>query len=327
MIYKLKKNQIYASEIAEFLNLPHCGEDFIVDEPRSLSNLKPHCVSFLFDIKYFAGMDKTVHPILLIAPPEIYSGIEDESDDILVGKYLYEPSAMIFSKNPKVDFIKVMNEFFTEEYPHKIHVTSVIECQPENLGSNLNIGPHSCIGPNVKIGKNTYIGANVSIAGDVIIGKDCVIKDGAVIGSESFSFWYDENRVPIHFPQIGRIIIGNSVWIGANSTVERQALGETVIHDQVKIDDLVQIGHGSIIGEGSQIAAHCVIFGSAKIGKQAWIAPGALIRESVKVGERALVGMGSVVIKDVPDHVIVAGNPAHELKQRNFKEGMYGWTD
>jgi UDP-3-O-[3-hydroxymyristoyl] glucosamine N-acyltransferase len=310
-MYRIKQNQVYASEIAEFLNTELSGEDFIVTEPCSVIDAKPNALTFIFN-KQFLDRRKDVRPLLVICPPDL------RSEQL--------PFSVIFSKNPKVDFIKVINEFFIEKLPHKIHPTAVIE-KGARIGENVGIGSHSFIGPDVRIGKDTLIGCNVVITGTVSIGKNCVIKDNATIGSEAFSFWYDESGVPIHFPQVGKIVIGDYVWIGSNSTVERQALGETVIENHVKVDDLVQIGHGAVIGEKSQVCAASVVCGSVRVGKHSWIAPNATIREGLTVGERSLVGIGSVVIRDVPDHTIVAGNPAKPLEKRNFPEGLYGWTD
>jgi UDP-3-O-[3-hydroxymyristoyl] glucosamine N-acyltransferase len=307
----MKQNQVYASEIAEFLNAELSGDDFTVREPCSVTNLKKDALTFIYNKKYM-NLDTQVRPILVICPLE------------LRGESL--AYSAIFTSNPKVSFIKVINEFFVEKLPHRIHPTAVIE-PGAKIGENVGIGAHAFIGSEVEIRKDTLIGCNVVMTGDVRVGRNCVIKDNATIGSESFSFWYDEEDTPIHFPQIGKIIIGDYVWIGSNSTVERQALGETVIEDHVKIDDLVQIGHGSVIGERSQVTAASVICGSARLGKHCWIAPNATVREGIQIGDRALVGMGSVVIRDVPEHTIVAGNPAKEIKSRNFQEGMYGWTD
>jgi UDP-3-O-[3-hydroxymyristoyl] glucosamine N-acyltransferase LpxD len=238
-MFRIKSNQVYASEIAEFLNNELQGEDFIVEEPCSIQHPKSNAVTFIFAEQYLKA-EINIKPLLVICPLDL--------------REVNLPCSIIFSKNPKVDFIKVINEFFIERLPHRIHPSAIIE-KNAKIGQNVGIGAHSYLGPDVNIGKDTYIGCNVVITGEVEIGRHCVIKDNATIGSEAFSFWYDESGVPIHFPQVGKIVIGDNVWVGSNSTVERQALGETVICDHVKIDDLVQIGHGAVIGEKSQICA------------------------------------------------------------------------
>jgi len=115
-------------------------------------------------------------------------------------------------------------------------------------------------------------------------------------------------------PHIGNVLIYDKVEIGNNTCIDRAVLGSTIIHENVKIDNLVHIAHGVVIQENSLIIAHAMIGGSAEIGKNVWIAPGALIINKGKVEDDSVVGMGAVVIKKVDKRAIVAGNPAKFLK-------------
>ena len=167
--------------------------------------------------------------------------------------------------------------------------------------------------------KELMMRSNDGDTGKVSIGRRCVIKANSTVGSEGFSFIFDKNKLE-HFPQIGGITIGDDVWIGANSTIERAALDDTVIEEGVKVDDLVQIGHNTRIGKFSQITAGAVICGRVVLGERCWVAPKACIDNAVVVGKNALIGMGAVVLKDVPEGMVVAGVPAKVLRKNGPKE-------
>ena len=301
-MFVLKKNQIYASEIAEFLNNRLYGEDFLVKGPCSLNWQKSESFTFATSSEYLKKISINIRPLLIICPIDL----KDEKISF----------SAIYSKNPRLDFVKTVQEFFTEEMSHKIHPKSIIESGAK-IGENVAIGAHSIIDPEVEIMENTFIGRNVVISGQIKIGKNCVIKDNATIGSEGFSFVYNETDIPIHLSQIGQIIIGNHVWIGSNSTIERPGLDATIIEDHVKIDDLVQIGHDCIIGEKTQITAGVILCSGVKVGKKCWLSPNVTIKDGVSIGDGALVGMGGVVIKDVLPHTVVAGNPARLLEKKS----------
>jgi UDP-3-O-[3-hydroxymyristoyl] glucosamine N-acyltransferase len=301
-MYILKPNKIYASEIAEFLNSKLIGKDFIVTEPSSIKNPKKNTVIYAKDAKMVPTNLKSV---LVICPKGKVS------------------APYIPSNNPRLDFIRIVSEFFVDEGKHIIDERAVIEMGAK-LGYNIGIGVNAYIGSEVSINDNTIIGKNVVISGKVDIGKNCVIKDNATIGSEGFGFEYDDDDIPQHFPQIGKIVIGNNVWIGSNSTVERPAMDETIIEDHVKIDDLVQIGHNCIVGKGSLITAGVILCGGVKIGKKCWISPNVTILQKTEVGDGALVGMGAVVIRNVKTLTVVAGNPARlirEIRKGREKDG------
>ena len=126
-------------------------------------------------------------------------------------------------------------------------------------------------------------------------------------------FERNELGEPVHFPHFGDVIVGNNVFIGSNTTVERATLGSTVIEDNVKIDDLVQVGHNSHIGEGSMITVGAIVCGGAELKPQSYLAPNVTVKEKVTMGYRGFAGIGAVVLKDVADNTVVAGVPAKEI--------------
>ena len=117
---------------------------------------------------------------------------------------------------------------------------------------------------------------------------------------------------------MGSIVIGKNVWIGSNCTIEKSQLEQTIIEDHVKIDDLVQIGHNSIIKKFSQITAGSVVCGRAQIGKGCWLAPNSVISDGCKIGDNCFVGTLSFVKTDFPKNSVLAGSPAKFLRKTNF---------
>jgi len=290
-MYRIKKFDVHASEIAEFLNKKLQGEDFVLKSPRSL--LTPASLDRL------PRLQQNGEKILLIA---------DKPLPELV------PAGYIASERPELDLAYVLREFFATLPIHRIHPTAVIS-EEASLGRNVMVGAHTVIGPEITIGDNTRIFNNVVLHGPISIGKSCVIKDGAVVGSEGWSFFKDEDGNLFHPPQLGRIIIADRVWIGANSTIERAMLDDTVIGTDVKIDDLVHIGGNSAIGSQSEITAGAVIASNVKIGVRVRIAPNAVLRENITVGDDVLIGQGAVVIESLAPGGVYVGSPARFLRK------------
>lgn len=165
------------------------------------------------------------------------------------------------------------------------------------------------------IGKNCYIGPHAVVKSCAALGDNVRIEAGAVIGNDGFGFVRDANGDWIRFPQIGRVIIGDGVEIGANTTIDRGALSDTLIARDVKINANVHIAHNVTIGEHTVITANVNISGSSKIGANVWVAPGAILRDHSIVEDSATVGMGAVVVKDIPRNEVWCGNPARRLRK------------
>ncbi len=191
--------------------------------------------------------------------------------------------------------------------------TNVVLGKGVEIGRNTIIGANSVIGSGVTIGRNAVIGPNVSIE-CAYLGNGVVIHAGARIGTEGFG-WLEQGRGNRKVPQLGRVIIQDKAEIGANSTIDRGALGDTVIGEGTKIDNLVQIGHNCRIGRYCLIAAHCGLAGST------------VLEDSVLMGGRAsstghlTVGAGSAILaigvatKDIPPGSKVGGFPAQDVRQ------------
>jgi len=180
------------------------------------------------------------------------------------------------------------------------------------IGEGAIIGAHSVIGEGCSIGNDVVIGRNVRLYPRVVIYHDCVVGDnliahsGVVIGSDGFGIAMDEGRW-IKIPQIGRVVIGNDVEIGANTTVDRGALGDTVIEDGVKLDNQIQIAHNVCIGAHTAIAACTGIAGSTTIGKNCQIGGCTGIVGHLQIADYVEISSFTLISKSISESGSYAG--------------------
>lgn len=215
--------------------------------------------------------------------------------------------------NPKEVFYSIMEQFFykMESYKSKdYYVSSQVK-----LGKYVIIGDGSRLIGDIKIGDGTVIGYGVSIIGKVDIGCDCIIKSGVIIGEEDIDFYYGNDGKRHVKKQYGSVKIGNSTIVGPNSVINRGALGNTIIGDNVIIDALCMISHNVRIGDNTVIITGCSLFGSVSIGANCYIST-SIIRNQVTIGDNVQIGMGSTVLKDLSDNVVAFGSPAEIVKQK-----------
>ena len=221
---------------------------------------------------------------------------------------------LIRVNNPKVALAEIGNHFFVEQPQVGIHPTAIIDPDAK-IGNNVAIGAYCVIGK-VIIGDDCVLDSNVRVYDDTVMGKGCIIKAGAVLGGAGFGFEIDDNGNKFRFPQIGGLIIGNQVEIGANTCVDRGALSNTEIGDYTKINNLCHIAHNNKIGKNVIITGCVNISGSNVIEDNVWIAPNASIRGYVHLGKGCVVGMGAVATKDIPAGETWVGNPAKKMEKK-----------
>jgi len=178
------------------------------------------------------------------------------------------------------------------------------------IADDVLLYPHVYVGDNVKIGNNTILYSGVKVYEDCEIGNHTIIHSGAVIGADGFGFAQQEDGDHFKVPQVGNVVIGNHVEIGANTCIDRATMGSTKIHDHVKLDNLIQVAHNCEIGEGTAFAAQCGISGSTKIGKRVILAGQVGVTGHLKIGDNVIVGAQSGVTHNIPDNVTVLGRPA-----------------
>jgi len=177
------------------------------------------------------------------------------------------------------------------------------------IGDDVILFPGVFVGDRVRIGKRTVLFPNVSVMHDCIIGNDVVIHAGCVIGADGFGFVRD-GATNVKIPQLGIVQIDDQVEIGANSCIDRAALGKTWVRSGVKMDNLVQIAHNVVIGEDTVIVAQAAIGGSVHIGRQVVIGGQVAIGDHVDISDRVMIGSQSGVPKSIPKGQVVSGTPA-----------------
>ena len=193
------------------------------------------------------------------------------------------------------------------------------------IGENVKILHNSCILDSVVVGNGTRIFPGVCIYKNCQIGSDCLIHSGARIGPDGFRFEHDvTNKIVRKMHHAGKVIIEDRVEIGANTAIDRATFedGATILSDDVKVDNLVHIGHNATIGARTTIAALSCIGGSDVIGEDVWIGIGATISNGVRIGDRARVLLNAVVAYDVAEDEIVSGFYAmpHRQWKRVYKK-------
>ncbi|MDR1173643.1 MAG: UDP-3-O-(3-hydroxymyristoyl)glucosamine N-acyltransferase [Puniceicoccales bacterium] len=176
------------------------------------------------------------------------------------------------------------------------------------IGRNTFIGAGTVLRPNVEIGENSCIEPNVTI-GFAIIGKKAYIKTGARIGQQGFGFHIGKNG-PFDVPQVGLVMIGEDTQIGANCTIDRGSVSDTIIGSHVRIDDMVHIAHNVNIGDFSIIAGQCGISGSVKIGKGCALGGQVGIAGHLVIGDRVTIAAQSGVMQNIESGKTVGGSPA-----------------
>ena len=300
---------------AEIKNSSNLSGELIGVEP--LSKAGPEHVSFIDNRRYLADFLTTAAGAIL-TPPDLVDQAPGGSA-LLVTKDPYKSYALIAQAYyPPADPDGVTSSGATIAPTAHIGAEAtiaqgVVVSENAVLGDSCEIGPNSVIGAGVEIGDNCRIGANVSLH-CCLIGAGVTIHAGVCIGQDGFGF---APGFPTHekVPQLGRVIIGNDVEIGANTTIDRGSGPDTVIGDGTKIDNLVQIGHNVIIGKGCLIVSQAGISGSCTIGDFVMIGGQVGIAGHLEVGDGAKIAAKSGVTKDIDAGETVAGFPA--IKSRD----------
>ncbi|MBC8101486.1 MAG: UDP-3-O-(3-hydroxymyristoyl)glucosamine N-acyltransferase [Cytophagales bacterium] len=239
---------------------------------------------------------------------------------------------MIAVDNPRLAFAQILDLFAPEQYLARgIDPTAVIGSD-FRCGANASIGAQSVLGENVRLGENvtihalaylgddveigdnTVIGPHVTLLRGTVIGEDCLIHSGAVLGADGFGYLTIGGKHR-KIPQIGHVLVGDHVEIGANVTIDRARTGATRIGSGTKIDNLVHIGHNCDIDEDCIIIAQVGLAGGVEIGHGAILGGQAGVKEQAKIGPGAVIGAQSGVMGDIPAGAFVSGYGARPHKE------------
>jgi UDP-3-O-[3-hydroxymyristoyl] glucosamine N-acyltransferase len=290
-----------------------------ITAPEHLKDASSSEISFIGNKKYeklWATSNACVAVVnedISIEPGENRAFIKVKNADLAMSQILelFAPSTPIFHVN--------------------IHATATID-STAIISNGAKIGAGCYVGPNVEIKENTILYPNVTILDECTIGKntviwsgtvirerchignDCIIHPNATIGADGFGFRPCPEKGLVKVPQIGNVIIGNGVEIGAGTCIDRGKFSSTVLGDGCKIDNLVQIGHNSKLGRFCIMAGNSGLAGSVTLGNGVIIGGGASIKDHTVIGDGAIVGAGSGVTGDIEAGKTMLGYPAVEAK-------------
>ncbi len=307
--------------IASKLGIPYAGDGlFAVTSVSALDMGDASSLGYVRDDSYLS-LAKKSHCGILILPVVCQSAV----DDFLCKNFL-------FADYPDLAFSKVTELLHPKIIRRGIHPTAVISPDAQ-IDASAWVGPFAVIeefaliNRNVQVGAYCYIGRNsqimedaelhprVTIMHDVVIGSRCRVLSGAVIGSEGFGLVHHQGAWA-QVPHLGKVLVGNDVDIGANTTIDRGTLSDTCINHGVKIDNLVQIAHNVVIGEHTAIAGCAGLAGSSIVGAHCLLAGGVGLAGHLSLADGVHVTGMSMVTKSIPQAgVYSAGTPLDSNRQ------------
>ncbi len=274
----------------------------------ALDSAGPGEIAFLSNPRYRAQLAKTGAAAVIVAPADAAATTLPK----------------LISANPYATYAKVAAALHPAAMPPPgIHPSAVVGPNA-SIATSASIGPHAVIGAGAAIGARTHIGPGCVVGDEVTLGEDVrlvasvtvyarcrigprtIVHAGAVIGADGFGM-AEEAGQWIKIPQVGRVVIGADCEIGANTTIDRGAIGDTVIEDDVKLDNQIQIGHNCFIGRHTAIAGCAGIAGSVRIGRNCKIGGGAGISGHLELGDGVIIGGGTVVAQSIREPGVYTG--------------------
>lgn len=306
-----KRLTLTVKELAERLGCRFEGDGSVpIKDVSSLERAGEGDLAFFAGAKYRQALETTRASAVIIPPDEPFRRLP-----------------VLIADNPHLSFVRAVEIFFRPYTPEPgIHPSAQVS-PTARLGKDVAVGALSFIGdevevgegtiifplvaiyPKVKIGQNTILHSHVSIREGCRIGNRVIIHNGAVVGSDGFGYLKEETGTYRKIPQKGTVVIEDDVEIGANTAIDRAALGETVIRRGVKVDNLVQVAHNVEIGENTVLAGQVGIAGSSRVGKNVVMGGQVGVADHVTVGDGVIIAAKSGVTKDVPAGSFVAGIP------------------
>lgn len=314
-------SSIKLSELAEEYGFQFEGNgDTLIDGVGTLADATPTQISFLSNPAYREQLAVTKAAAVLVS--------EEDEDKC--------PGITLVTKDPYVSYAKIASLFDPRRLLNPgIHPSASVD--PDALiGSDVHIGANVAIGPGCEVadgcvigpgcvltadctlGSNCQIHANVTICDGTTIGKRTIIHPGVVIGADGFGLAFNQDHW-VKIPQLGTVRIGNDCEIGANTTIDRGAIGDTVLEDDVRLDNQIQIGHNVHIGAHTAMAGRVGISGSTRIGKYCMFAGASGAVGHIRIADRTTVNFCSVVTKTISESGTVwsAALPAQPARDWN----------
>jgi UDP-3-O-[3-hydroxymyristoyl] glucosamine N-acyltransferase len=291
-----------------------------VTHVATLENAGPRALTFLANPKYRAHLAVTRAGVVVL---------DAASADTC-------PVPVLIAKNPYLTYARIAAELHpAPNAPAGIHASAVIDPSAK-VASSASIGPNVVIGACAQIGERAVINAgcvigtsvivggdtrlmsNVTVCDHCVLGERCIVNPSAVVGSEGFGFAPDPASGWVKVPQVGRVVIGNDVEIGACTTIDRGAIGDTVIEDGVKLDNQIQIAHNVRIGAHTAMAAFVGVSGSTTIGSRCMIAGQVGIAGHLTICDNVVVTGKSMVSASIKKPGVYSGS-LHVEESRKFR--------
>jgi UDP-3-O-[3-hydroxymyristoyl] glucosamine N-acyltransferase len=289
---------------------------------KSLEEAEISDLTFLDSVNYI-NLAKTTKAICCLTTEKLRSFLPSNCKPIIVKNVLFElckaakkfyPDADVDTPDPSLKK-PIKSKYLKVKFGNNVFIGK--NCK---IGKNTTIGSNTVIEHNVIIGNNCTIGSQVVLKNS-IIGSNVVIQDGSKIGLKGFGFipLKDKN---LRFPHIGKVLLNDNVEVGANCTIDRGSIGNTVVGKNTFLDNQVHMAHNVQIGNNCMIAGQVGFAGSSRIGDNVSIGGQAGISGHLNIGSNVKIGGGSGVVKDIPDGTVVMGYPAVPLKEflRNQKK-------
>ncbi|WP_135077964.1 UDP-3-O-(3-hydroxymyristoyl)glucosamine N-acyltransferase [Terasakiella sp. SH-1] len=308
-----KKGPFTAQQLCEIASAKLVGkDDLIINDVASLENATSDTISFLDNRKYVESFQHSQAGLCLVHPD-------------LVDK-APEGMTLLVTPEPYMGYAKVSSAFYPETNPAPSISPNANVSDSAEIADGVIIDAGVFVGDHVKIGEGTWLKANSAIMDGVSIGQNCIIHPnvtishcmisngvtihaGCQIGQDGFGF-ASGAQGHVRIPQLGRVLIGDGVNIGANTTIDRGAGPDTVIGAGTQIDNLVQIGHNVQIGKGCVVVSHVGISGSTQLGNFVVIGGQAGIAGHLKIGDSVVIAAKAGVMRDVEAGQTVGGFPA-----------------
>ena len=300
-------------------SLPSSRRDLIINvkDPSGLSNSMPITGAKSIELAGEADLVfcKTELPELvvavvagrsrfIIARPEIVSALPTGFADNRV---------LILTHKPRLLLALLLAPF---DSPPAVAQQKEAIHREARISPSVSIGPGVVIGADVEIGPHCVIGPN-TVIDHATIGECTQIGPNCSIGGDGFGYEIDEETGEvIKFPHFGRVQIGSRVEISSNCCIDRGSLRDTILEDDVKVNNLVHIAHNCHIKRGALLTANAMVAGSVVIGEHAWVGPSSSLRNGITMGRCAMTGLAAAATKSIGDNEIVVGIPAKKLRDR-----------
>jgi len=257
-------------------------------------------------VKDESGLINSISATCILCSPDSFKLYKGSLNDKL----------FVIHEDPKILYLYV-NKFILDatQIQNKeafIHPTAIVHENCE-MGQNVRIGAYAIVGA-CKIGDGTVIGEYTKIYDCVTIGKNCEIRETCTIGGKGLGYYKNKDGSLEHIPHLGKVSIGDNVHIFPFVNIDQGTLGTTTISNGAAIDHHVHIGHNSFVGLNSILVCGTVMGGGSKILNDCFVGGNTQIKPKCVIGNRVITGMGAVIVKDIPDNEVWAGNPAKFLK-------------